>query len=409
MQIYVATSALFWEAKGSLEKVTGPGFNTIEGMAIEFDRVLSSAVDIVGLKPCIESRHALGSGSCGDVWLVTGESLVGSKKFVAVKTFKMDPLHQTATKVEREIRQQVSLSAFPYIATVHEWKITPHFTFMVMDFMDGGTFDNVGQLSEERLKVYLRQLLSCLMLLDAKEQCHRDIKEKHLGLMTDDNGNLNLQLFDFGIGREAEVAGTDIGTMGYTAPEVNRHIRKHRESYNGILADMWSSAVAFVKLSLSLEAYEEIVDARRLVSGFDNALISRKLEEAGYSNDFTNLLTSMLAFDPEKRPSPLQAYEHCAFNGMPSLFDLVLRDWRWIQSVLRDRMIKKQQAAELKKAAAAAAAEAKRSAAAEAAAKKQIAELTERLAAAEAASANATIVPANDEVSEECDRFFRKR
>lgn len=34
MQIYVATSALFWEAKGSLEKVTGPGFNTIEGMAI---------------------------------------------------------------------------------------------------------------------------------------------------------------------------------------------------------------------------------------------------------------------------------------------------------------------------------------------------------------------------------------
>ena len=182
--------------------------------------------------------------------------------------------------------------------------------------------------------------------------------------MTDDDGALTLQLFDFGIGKEAEAekAGTFVGTKGYMSPEVYRPNRKNRDSYSGILADIWSSGVVFVKLSLSLEAYEEIDDTWRRDSGFNNALISQKLKEAGCSNDFTNLLTSMLAFDPEKRPSPLQAYEHCAFNGMPSLFDLGLRDWKWIQSVLRNRVIKKQQTAE-------------------------IAELIERLAAAEASQA----------------------
>ena len=166
--------------------------------------------------------------------------------------------------------------------------------------------------------------------------------------MTDDSGNLNLQLLDFGVGKEAvaEVAGTVVGTKGHMAPEFYRNNRMPRESYNSIFADIWSSGAAFVKQSLFFEAYKEIDDTWRLVSGFDNALISRKLEEAGYSNDFTNLLTSMLAFDPEKRPSPLQAYEHCAFNGMPSLFDSDLKDWRWIQSILRDRMITKQQAVE---------------------------------------------------------------
>ena len=348
-QIYAALSALFscveehlldnlrGRSNANLRKV-------VSDMTKLFEVALFSAEAVVGMESVIRIGPKLGEGTFGEVYRAILTTAFGKEKTVAVKIFKISD-EQTIEIINEEIRLLLVMGSFPHFPAVIDHIVTPLFACMVMDFMDGGILDDMDrQLSEEELLTYFRQIIACLMVMHAKDACHRDIKPENVGLMTDAVGNLLAQLLDLGLGRlRAKEATTWAGTPDYMAPEVAAG--NDKKNYDGLVADIWSTAVTLLELAVSADAFNEIKKSRRSDGSFDPSLIKQKIQEAGLSKEFANLAIWMLNVDPTKRPSPLQAYGHAAFVGMESLFESKLKDWDWVPAVLQDKKIKQQQAA----------------------------------------------------------------
>ena len=101
-------------------------------------------------------------------------------------------------------------------------------------------------ISEKTMMPIMKQLLSALAYLDAKQVVHRDIKLDNIVVLgeEDENGDYSIKIIDFGTALKVSKKKNSVaGTRHYMAPE----------AFKGLLnvkSDIWSAGVILYILFL---------------------------------------------------------------------------------------------------------------------------------------------------------------
>lgn len=175
--------------------------------------------------------HRLSAGGMGEVF--RAEDPDG--RAVAVKLISLDTTSTTArSRFQREARLAASFD-HPHIVRVHDYgrgtEGDERF-YLVMDLVDGPTlrswFSRRDVVPVGLGVALIRQLLSALSYLHARDVIHRDLKPANLLVERRPDGGLSLALVDFGIAAELDDPqrltreGQALGTPSYMAPEQGR-------------------------------------------------------------------------------------------------------------------------------------------------------------------------------------------
>jgi serine/threonine-protein kinase len=130
--------------------------------------------------------------------------------------------------VQRFLREARSAAALhhPNIVTIHDILHQDGFYFIVMEFVEGKTLDQMvaesGRLPLPRIQHIISQVVDALEHAHQRGLIHRDIKPTNI--MVDAQRNDHVTLMDFGLVRAAEDSGltktgTIVGTPEYMSPE----------------------------------------------------------------------------------------------------------------------------------------------------------------------------------------------
>mmetsp|Transcript_21728 Transcript_21728/g.60416 ORF Transcript_21728/g.60416 Transcript_21728/m.60416 type:complete len:442 (-) Transcript_21728:88-1413(-) len=202
--------------------------------------------------------RALGSGACGEVWLMTSKA---SGEKVAVKVMPRPVSKKYEQRVIREIKIHGNVGySHPNIVSGYEVILTPSHLNLVMEYADGGTMlDYVLNrckqrhaegtvapiLDEDEARFFFHQLINAVEHIHKALVAHRDLKLENTLLShveVDGESFPILKICDFGFANffEADaILFTNLGTPPYMSPEVIRG----NEGYSGIAADVWSCGV----------------------------------------------------------------------------------------------------------------------------------------------------------------------
>jgi serine/threonine protein kinase len=164
----------------------------------------------------------LGSGGMATVFKAYQPTL---DRYVAVKVlpayYARDPIF-----VKRFVQEGRSVAKLthPNIVQIYDFGEQDHITFIVMEYVDGGTLKdrmNQGALSVPDTADFMIQAAEALDYAHSRGIVHRDVKPANMLLRKDGH----LLLSDFGIAKilgetiELTRVGTSIGTPTYTSPE----------------------------------------------------------------------------------------------------------------------------------------------------------------------------------------------
>ncbi|KAJ4460880.1 putative Serine/threonine-protein kinase Nek1 [Paratrimastix pyriformis] len=151
--------------------------------------------------------------------------------------------------------------------------------------------------SEETIWSYFIQLCVGLQYLHARNVLHRDIKAANVFLTSGDG----VKIGDLGVAKLLKgkdgLARTSIGTPYYLSPEIWQN-----RPYNN-KSDIWSLGCVLYEICTLVRPFDaQSMEglARRVLSGRFAPLPTT------YSSELTNLVASMLALDPKKRPDLTQ-------------------------------------------------------------------------------------------------------
>jgi len=211
--------------------------------------------------------------------------------------------------------------------------------YIVLELATGGElFDYVattGRFSEPIARFYFHQLINGLEYVHNKGVTHRDLKPENVLY----DQSFNLKIADFGFaapieGRDASgYLKTKLGTESYMAPEI--HMRK---PYQGASVDLFASAIIlfitftqhppFTK-AVPEDPFYRLICANR-ADLFWKAHSKNKPNGAEFfSEEFKNLITSMLQFDPAHRLSMAEVKAHPWFNGTVATYEEVQQEFAY--------------------------------------------------------------------------------
>lgn len=145
---------------------------------------------------------------------------------VAIKLLVPPPVAAISAK-ERLRREVMALQTLnhPSIIRIYDLHDEGHWSFMIMDYIDGGTLDQYvarhGPLTQDTAKAFGRHIAEALVLAHRHGILHRDVKPQNMMITSDHHAVLT----DFGSAKiegQATVTATGayVGTMDYLAPEV---------------------------------------------------------------------------------------------------------------------------------------------------------------------------------------------
>jgi formylglycine-generating enzyme required for sulfatase activity/serine/threonine protein kinase len=166
----------------------------------------------------------LGRGAMGTVYLATDRKL--DDRPVAVKmpaaVLARNPRAVRNLKQEALLAMQLS---HPHIVTLRSFEETADGVFLVMDYVDGRTLEEVlserGTLPEEEVLRLFRPVAEAIDFAHSKKVIHRDIKPSNILIAADGTPLVT----DFGIAREMRDSYTRTtgkvtgGTLPYMSPE----------------------------------------------------------------------------------------------------------------------------------------------------------------------------------------------
>lgn len=175
-----------------------------------------------------------------------------------------------------------------------------------------------GTFQEELARTVFKQLLAGLGVLHSKGITHRDLKPENLLF----DNNFTLKIADFGFACAFEKAGqqkvvkTVLGTRGYMAPEI-----AHNQPYNEKV-DIFASGVILFILMSGFPPFREtrstdwwwnkICKGKTELFWLAHQRKAKHLENATLVKD---LITKMIAVDPNNRPSCTEIMAHDWTNG----------------------------------------------------------------------------------------------
>lgn len=251
-----------------------------------------------------EKIRCLGQGAAGSVYLVKNKE---TKRSLAIKKIQLDESRKSRRKesVEKEARILSQLK-HPHIVTFHDsfFEEQPDATFLciVQDYCDGGSLDEKIELrrnkkekfDENRIMQWFLQLVMAVQYIHSRKILHRDLKTQNVFLTK----NEVIKLGDFGIARSLEntidKAMTMVGTPSHMSPELCQDMPYNNKS------DIWALGCLLFEVC----AFQPAFDACNLMGLIYKIVKGNHAEIPSiYSQDFHNLIGSMLRKDPEHRPS----------------------------------------------------------------------------------------------------------
>ena len=195
--------------------------------------------------------------------------------------------------------------------------------YLALELVSGGElFDFIaetGRFSEETARYFFHQMVSALEYLHTQGVSHRDIKPENMMLDSD----YNLKVADFGFSSTQALNETKRGTDGYMAPEIYKGVQ-----YSGPCVDLFATGIIlFIMVAQhppfnaasSKDPHYKLISTNR-PDVFWKVHTKRKAGGIDFfSEEFRDLVTSMLAYNPHERPSLAEIKSHPWYNGpMPS-------------------------------------------------------------------------------------------
>lgn len=210
----------------------------------------------------------IGVGNCGSVWLE--EDTNGSER--AVKRISKSIYTRDKIDYKREVAAMAVLSKFERsFVQIYGWYESLDGIYLVMEYFPLGDLGRYmdRQLSKLQIKVIIRQLLKGLWIMHQNEFTHRDLKPQNIFVVKDSPG-FWVKIGDFGITKRVPHDGTslrtEIGTLGYVAPEVLGYHDQESSKYTNAV-DLWSLGCICHRLLTMQAPFENPVRMIRYCSG----------------------------------------------------------------------------------------------------------------------------------------------
>ncbi|KAF0301911.1 Serine/threonine-protein kinase unc-51 [Amphibalanus amphitrite] len=246
------------------------------------------------------SKDLIGHGAFAVVY--KGKLKQNPEFVVAIKSITKKNLAKSQSLLSKEIKILKELTELRHenIVALLDCKESANHVYLVMEYCNGGDLADYlhakGTLSEDTIRLFLRQLAGAMRALHAKGIIHRDLKPQnillshHPGRARPAPTDIRLKIADFGFARflqDGVMAATLCGSPMYMAPEVIMSIQ-----YD-LKADLWSlGTIVFQCLTGKAPFHANTPQA--LKQFYErNANLSPKIPQ-GTSADLSDLLTRLL-------------------------------------------------------------------------------------------------------------------
>eukprot|EP01147_Barroeca_monosierra_P005493 gene5493-7185_t len=288
----------------------------------DFDAPLMRAMDeqSIEISPDdVQQFHLVGRGAAGSVFRAVH---IPSQVIMAVKIIDFDASPEAQQRIITEL-DILHKCRSPHIITYYGTYFNESGIHICTEFMDGGSLDKHGVISEPVLAVITFSVLQGLEYLSKVKVMHRDVKPSNILV----NHQGDVKLCDFGVSRELEqsVTKTFVGTNAYMAPERIQH-----QPYNE-RSETWSLGLTLHELATGSFPY---ADRNRSLSPIEliQIIVAQPAPElpSHFSQDFCDLVRQCLIKQPDLRPAARHLLIHpwitSIHDGHRSAFASWIRD-----------------------------------------------------------------------------------
>ncbi|XP_018309923.1 serine/threonine-protein kinase ULK2 [Mycetomoellerius zeteki] len=243
---------------------------------------------------------------------------------VAIKSITKKTLAKSQDLLKKEIKILKALTKLHHenVVALYDCKESNHNVFLVMEYCNGGDLGDYlnakGTLSEDTIRLFLKQLVRAMKVLHAKGIVHRDLKPQNIllnhncGKACPQPHEITLKIADFGFARflqEGVMAATLCGSPMYMAPEVIMSLQYDAK------ADLWSVGTILYQC-LTGKAPHPANNPHALKSIYENTVNLVPSIPPGTSPELTNLLMGLLRREATDRMDFDQFFGHPFLTGV---------------------------------------------------------------------------------------------
>jgi len=250
----------------------------------------------------------IGSGAFSKVYRVIQ---LDSGQERAMKVIKIDSLnYQDGDQSFLKEIDILSELDHPNIIKIYEYFMDDINFYIIMEIAKGGElYDKIfyhQKFNEDSARTIIKQLLSAVFYFHSKGIVHRDLKPENILLDTNDDGDLDIKLIDFGTANywnSKDNLTLNIGTPYYIAPEIliKRYTNK---------CDIWSCGVILYVILTGVPPFTG-KDEQEILKKVATEKIKFDGEEwKDLSDEVKDLLKKMLDRNPDTRISAENALQH---------------------------------------------------------------------------------------------------
>ena len=238
-----------------------------------------------------EIGKRLGRGKFGKVYLAREKK---SKYLVAIKVLWKFQLRKH--NVEHQLRREIEILSHlrhKHITRLFCWFHDKDKIYLVLEYCSKGEVFNKlrdeGTFSEQQTAKYISQLASALSYSHSKHVIHRDIKPENL--LFDDEDNIKLADFGWGVHAPDNRRMTLCGTLDYIPPEMIEK-KKHDPT-----VDVWALGVLMFEFLCGQPPFESNEQKHTF----------QKIKKVNFtfpghvSKEARDLIKKLLHKDPQKR------------------------------------------------------------------------------------------------------------